>query len=211
MKSQLIPSIIARSQAELETRLKRISTLKPEQAHLDIMDGLFVKRTSLEFDLSLPKSMKYEAHLMMRDPLGWFVKNHRIISSVIIHYESKAHIHDFIKLAKKYKKSIGIAINPETPSEDIAQYLGLIKNVLVMTVHPGKYGSPFLPSVLNKIKYLRELNKKINIEVDGGITPETMRLCKRAGANQFVVGSFLQNAKNVKHAWHALEQAIILP
>ena len=208
MKSQLIPSIIARSQAELETRLKRISTLKPEQAHLDIMDGLFVKRTSLEFDLSLPKSMKYEAHLMMRDPQGWFVKNHRIISSVIIHYESKAHIHDFIKLAKKYKKQFGIAINPETPSEDIAQYLKRIDNVLVMAVHPGKYGSPFLPSVLNKIKYLRELNKKINIEVDGGITPETMRLCKRAGANQFVVGSFLQNAKDVKKAWNKLLRAL---
>lgn len=200
MKYTLIPSIIARSQTEMEKRLKKISVLKPKEIHLDIMDGLFVKRTSLEFDISLPKSTKYEAHLMIRDPLGWFVKNHRVISSVIIHYESKAHIHDFIKLAKKYKKSFGIAINPETPSEDIAQYLGLINNVLIMTVHPGKYGSPFLPSVLNKIKYLRRLNKKVNIEVDGGITPETLRLCRRAGANRFVIGSFLQNAKNVKKA-----------
>ena len=197
MNYHIIPSIIARSQAELETRLKKILALKPKQVHLDIMDGLFVKRTSLEFDISLPKSTAYEAHLMMRDPHGWFVKNRVSISSAIIHYESKAHIHDFIKLAKKYKKSFGIALNPETPSEDIAQYLGLIDNILVMTVHPGKYGSPFLPSVLNKIKRIRELNKKINIEVDGGITPENLRLCKRAGANQFLSSSYLQ--KPTKH------------
>src|SRR3989338_1176197 len=197
MNYHIIPSIIARSQAELETRLKKISLLKPKQVHLDIMDGLFVKRTSLEFDISLPKSTKYEAHLMMRDPHGWFIKNHRVIISVIIHYESKAHIHDFIKLAKKYKKSFGIALNPETPSEDIAQYLSLIENVLLMAVHPGKYGSPFLSSVLNKIKRIRELNKKIDIEVDGGITPETLRLCRCAGANQFVAGSFLQDRKSV--------------
>ncbi|HLC54161.1 MAG TPA: ribulose-phosphate 3-epimerase [Candidatus Nanoarchaeia archaeon] len=208
MNYHIIPSIIARSQAELETRLKKILALKPKQVHLDIMDGLFVKRTSLEFDISLPKSTAYEAHLMMRDPHGWFVKNRVSISSAIIHYESKAHIHDFIKLAKKYKKSFGIALNPETPSEDIAQYLGLIDNILVMTVHPGKYGSPFLPSVLNKIKRIRELNKKIDIEVDGGITPETLRLCRCAGANQFVAGSFLQNAKNVKKAWTELTRAL---
>ena len=114
MNYNIIPSIIARSQAELETRLKKILALKPKQVHLDIMDGLFVKRTSLEFDISLPKSTAYEAHLMMRDPHGWFVKNRVSISSAIIHYESKAHIHDFIKLAKKYKKSFGIALNPES-------------------------------------------------------------------------------------------------
>ena len=207
IKYQIIPSIIAHSQQELE---ERISKLKKHSKciHLDIMDGQFVKHTSIEFDFKIPKTIKTEAHLMLASPAPWLIHNNKKISCVIAHYNSETHMHDFIKLAKKYKLKVGVAINPEVPAEAITQYLKLIDKVHIMTVHPGNYGSPFLPETLNKIKYLRGLNPKMNIEVDGGIMPNTLNLCKQAGANQFVVGSYLQKSKNIKSAWKELNNLI---
>lgn len=208
MKETLIPSIIARSQEELVARIKKIAHLEHTQLHLDVMDGAFVKRTSLEFPFIVPSELVCEAHLMVRNPHGWLVKNHAEIDSFIIHYESETHLHECIKLAKKFKKKIGLALNPETDDEDVAQYLKLIDRVLVMTVHPGKYGSPFLPEMLEKIKHIRKRAPNLDIEVDGGITPKTIVACRDAGANQFVIGSYLQDAKDVGQAHATLLNAL---
>lgn len=208
MKYTLIPSLIARTQTELETRLNKIKPLRPRIIQLDVMDGQFVPHTSLAFEFTLPAKIAFEAHLMMNEPHGWLIKNHKKIESALIHYESKAHIHDFIALARKYKKKIGIAINPETPAEDIAQYMPHIDKVLIMTVHPGKYGAPFIPATLAKIDRLKEMHPKLQIQVDGGITPKTLFACAEAGAHQFVIGSYLQQAKNVKQAWKELAKII---
>ena len=124
------------------------------------MDGEFVEHTSIEFDFKLPRGVKAEAHLMLTSPTPWLIHNHKKISCVIAHYKSETHMHDFIKLAKKYKLKVGVAINPEVPAEAITQYLKLIDKVHIMTVRPGNYGSPFLPETLNKIKNLRQLNTK---------------------------------------------------
>ena len=104
MKYIIIPSIIAQSQKELEKRIKRIMSVKPALVQFDVMDGEFVKHTSLEFDFKIPKSFKLEGHLMLLDPHGWFMKHHTKISSVIIHYESNVHVHDMIKLANNNLK-----------------------------------------------------------------------------------------------------------
>ena len=205
MKQQIIPSIIAHSQKELNERISKLKK-HTRYLHLDIMDGEFVPQTSLEFDFKIPKKIKTEAHLMINSPKPWLVHNHNKIKCVIVHYKSETHIHDFIKLAKKYKLKVGLAINPEVPSEAISQYLKLVDKILIMTVKPGKYGSPFLSETLNKVKHLRELNSKIDIEVDGGINPKTLKLCKQAEANQFVVGSYLQRSKNINKSWKNIER-----
>jgi len=203
MEHQIIPSIIANSQRELEERIRKLGK-HSNFIQLDVMDGEFVTQTSLEFDFKLPKGVKAEAHLMVNDPRGWFAKHHTQVTSVIIHYESDVRVHEFIRIARKYRKKIGIGINPSTPSEDIAQYTKLVDKILVMTVKPGKYGASFISEALGKIKYLRGLNPMIDIEVDGGINPETLVLCERAGANQFVVGSYLQKSKDINKAWREL-------
>lgn len=205
MKYLIIPSIIATSQKELDKRLSKI--IPRTLVQLDVMDGLFVPHASMEFEFKLPAKYTYEAHLMVQNPEAWFVHNRHAISSVIIHYESRVHMHNMIKLAKKYKKKIGIALNPDSEAEDVRQYLKHINKVLIMTVHPGKYGSSFIPSMLHKINFLRGLAPNMDIEVDGGITPSTLAACKEAGANQFVVGSYLQNAHNYKKALFALQKA----
>ncbi len=207
MSFRIVPSIIAHNQAELDKRVAKIKSFS-KSIQLDVMDGEFVKQTSFEFDFKLPKGMKCEVHLMLVKPEGWYLKHKRSIKSVIVHYESNVRLHDFIEMVKRDKKKIGIAINPGTPAEAILQYLKLIDKVLIMTVEPGAYGSKFLSSVLPKITHIRglkALNHKLDIAVDGGMTPENIERCRMAGANEFIVGSYLQNSKDVKASWKALQ------
>lgn len=204
MKLELVPSLIASSQAELDSRYARIHKLA-STVQLDVMDGLFVPHTSLQFPFAL-KAKDYEAHLMVQDPFAWIHEHNA--DSFIIHYESKVHLHELIKLIRKKKSSVGLAINPKTPVESVSQYLDHIDMVLVMTVQPGAYGGRFLKQTLNKVAFLREKSPGLAIEVDGGITPETLPICKKAGANRFVVGSYLQKAKSVSEAWKKLQNMI---
>lgn len=205
MKLKIIPSIIAHSQDELERRIAKVRPVS-SFVQLDVMDNDFVKHSSLEFNIVLSRGVHAEAHLMMRQPMNWLKHNIKVIDSFIVHYESLADLNDCIDLAKSYKKKIGIALNPETDVEAIAQHLKHIDKVLIMTVHPGAYGAAFLPEVVRKISHIRQLAPACTIQVDGGITPLTMHLCKDAGAHEFVVGSYLQHASDIKHAWKQLEK-----
>ena len=94
------------------------------------------------------------------------------------------------------EKKVGIAIKPSTRLSKIKKYLPLLDEVLILTVHPGKYGAKFHPKSLEKVKQLRRLMPKMDIEVDGGINDKHIILAEKAGANLFVSGSYLQ--KNPK-------------
>jgi ribulose-phosphate 3-epimerase len=113
-------------------------------------------------------------------------------------------VYDLIDFIKSKKKKVGIAINPKTQVKKISQFLDFVDLVLVMTVNPGNYGSKFLPKMLNKIKEIRKLNKNIEIEVDGGMNDKTIGKAAKAGANRFVVGSYLQKSENVNKAMKGL-------
>ena len=207
MKLSIIPSVIANNQLELEKRIKKLPK-SLVNVQLDVMDGSFVPGFSLDFDFILPKGRIYEAHLMARNPEPWFSQAHKKINSVLIHYESQAHLEEFIALAKGYKKKVGIAINPETEIENIIPYIKWVDKVLIMTVHPGKYGSDFLLETVEKVRKLRVLMPKLTIQVDGGINPQTIGHAAGAGANEFVVGSFIQNSKDISKANHELQSAL---
>lgn len=200
MKNKIIPAIIANSQEELE---KRINKVKDHLSilQLDIMDGKFVPTHSLDFDFKLPKTnCKYEAHLMVNNPEEWVEKNWKIADVILVHIESTKEPEKIIELVKNKGKKIGFVLNPETPIEKIKPYLNQIDQVLIMTVDPGYYGSPFLPETLEKVKELRKLKPNLNIEVDGGINADTIKQAYKAGANLFVCGSYLQKSQDVKKA-----------
>lgn len=218
MNLQIIPSIIAHSVEEARERINKLVNF----AHLfqlDVMDGTFVKEKSF-MRLALDKlpnrhcvrermyALTYESHLMLVNPKHWYLKNRDILQGIIVHYESKTNLNEFIVQVRADNKTIGIALNPETDAESVIPYLKLIDKILVMTVNPGRYGAPFISAMLPKIKRLRELAPTLDIEVDGGITPETLVQCRHAGANQFVVGSYLQNAKDIKSAFHAITHVL---
>lgn len=196
MKKIIVGSIIAKSQRELNKRIKKVNSIKFLQ--LDIMDGKFVKSKSFDFNFKLPKSHKYEAQLMIKNPERWIEKNWEKISTIIFHIESTKNPEKIIKLIKSKKRKIGIAISPKTNVNKIKPHLSNVNMVLIMTVTPGYYGSKFLHDALKKVKEIRKLSKKINIEVDGGISDKTIGYARKAGANMFVVGSYLQNSKDVK-------------
>jgi len=206
MKYKIIPSLIAKNQKELNQRIKKLKN-KFETMQLDIMDGEFVSAKSLDFNFITPHK-NYEAHLMIDNPEVWTIGNKQNVKTLIVHIESLRNPDEMIKLAKKEKKKLYFAVKPQTEISKVKKYLKKIDGVLILTVEPGNYGGRFIPQMLNKVKELRKLNKTFDIEVDGSMNPETIKLAKQAGANRFVVGSYLQKSKDINKTIKELKMSL---
>jgi len=208
LKKNIIPAIIAKNQDELEERIKKVADIV-DIIQLDFMDGRFVPNNSIDFDFKLPKTKcKFESHLMINDPEYWIENNASKVDTILVHYESIKDPMAIICQVKDKNKKVGFVLNPETPISKIENYLNNLDQVLIMTVNPGFYGSPFLPEMLEKITDLRNIKPELNIEVDGGIVPDTIGLVNRAGANMFVSGSYIVKSKNVEESIINLKKLI---
>ena len=209
MKKIVIPAIIAKNQTELELRIKKVQNFA-EIIQLDFMDGVFVSNHSIDFDFNIPNiDCLIEAHLMVKNPVEWIVKNHLKIDMILTHFETLINPQKVIDIVRNEGKKIGFVLNPETSLDEIVDYLDQLDQVLIMTVNPGFYGSPFIPEIVNKISKLREISPNINIEVDGGITDKTINIVDEAGANMFVSGSYIIKSKNIKQAFNSLNKIVI--
>jgi ribulose-phosphate 3-epimerase len=198
MKKTIVPAVIAKSQDELERILDKIGD-HAGLIQLDIMDGKFVPNHSLHFDFQLPqKKFIYEAHLMVDSPDDWIGSFGKKVDTIIVHFESASFSRKTIRSIKTKGKKAALAVNPETEIENVFDYLDDLDQILIMTVNPGFYGSPFLPEVKGKISRLRTMKPDLDIEVDGGIGPETIALVNEAGANLFVSGSYLVKSNNLQ-------------
>ena len=207
-KKKIIPAIIAKTQDELDDLLSKVSNLV-DIIQLDIMDNKFVPNTSLFFDFKVPKtSCLFEAHLMIMDPEKWINENWEKVDTILVHYESCNNHKKIISMVKNKGKKIGFVLNPETSTQCLRNLIDEIDQVLIMTVNPGFYGSPFLPEMLDKIVELRNMKPELNIEVDGGITDKTIDLVDKAGANMFVSGSYIMKAENVNEPINNLKKHI---
>ena len=207
-EKKIIPAIIAKSQMELDELLLKIIDIV-EIAQLDVMDQKFVPNSSLFFDFKLPKtSCFFEAHLMIENPEDWIEKNWKKVDTILVHYESCSNPKNIITYVKNKGKKVGFVLNPETPIEKISGFIDDIDQVLIMTVNPGFYGSPFLTEMLEKINELRNLKSNIEIEVDGGITDKTINLVDKAGANLFVSGSYIMKSDNVTNSINILKKLL---
>lgn len=206
MTAKIIPAIIAKSQQELEEKINLVKDFT-DLIQLDIMDGIFVPNESLNFDFQLPETnCNFEAHLMVENPDDWVRKNWQKVNAILIPIETCGNPADLIGFLKG-KKSAGFALNPETPLEKIKEYLNQIDQVLIMTVNPGFYGSKFLPETLDKVGELRKLKPEMDVEVDGGVNPETIGKACEAGVNLFVSGSYIMNSENPKEAIEILKKS----
>jgi ribulose-phosphate 3-epimerase len=204
MKKIVVPAVIAKNQEELEGILEKIAGIA-DLIQLDIMDGDFVPNHSLDFGFRLPQGKyTYEAHLMVRDPDKWIKSRGDMMDTIIAHFESPITTPATIKRIQEIGKKAALALNPETEIERIADYLDSLDQVLIMTVNPGFYGSPFLPEVLTKITKLRQMKPELDIEVDGGIKPDTIGMVDKAGANLFVSGSYLVKSDNMQERINVL-------
>ncbi len=197
MKKIIVPAVIAKDQEELDAILQKISG-NVDLVQLDIMDGKFVPNHSLDFDFELDGKYKYEAHLMVETPDIWIETYGKRIDTIIAHFEATPNPEKTIWIIKNLGKKAALALNPDTGIEQVMDYLKDLDQVLIMTVHPGFYGSPFLPKVMDKITQLRQLRPELDVEVDGGINPETIAMTNKAGANMFVSGSYLVKADDME-------------
>lgn len=204
---EIVPAIIAKNQSELNTKLNKVKN-KTRLIHLDVMDGVFVKNSSLNFDFKLPEKLTYEAHLMVNNPLEWVEKHGSKVNTVIFHVESCDNVERLINKVKGLGLKVGVALNPETPVEKIERVLDSVDKVLIMTVKPGRYGGEFIPQVLSKVVHLSSLHPNTVIEVDGGINPETILKAKMSGAEFFVSGSYVVLSKNSLKAINKLRESL---
>lgn len=182
----------------LELSIKELSKTPIDFIHLDIMDGKFVSNTTYSIDDArkiIDNSKKLDVHLMVNDiekyVLDFSTLNPKFIT---FHYEATSNIKYYIDLIKSLSIKVGIAINPETDVRVLDEYLKDIDLVLIMSVKPGAGGQKFIPSSINKVKYLMEMKKNNNysylVSIDGGVNSDTI---KDINTDIVVVGSFLTN------------------
>lgn len=199
MSIKISPSILASDYANLESELNRISA--SDLIHVDVMDGHFVPNISIGAPVvaSIKKvcDIPFDVHLMISNPLQYAEDFAKAGADIIcFHAESDSDIQETIDKIVSLGKKPAIAIKPKTEVDVVLPYLDQLAMVLVMTVEPGFGGQSFMESTMPKIEKIREINKDIDIEVDGGINAETIKIASKAGANVFVAGSAVFKAEN---------------
>ncbi|MBU0457785.1 MAG: hypothetical protein ABH824_07770 [Nanoarchaeota archaeon] len=207
MKQKILPSVMAKSQKELNDYFKRLKGAT-KHIHLDVGDGKFVPSKVLNFNFKLSKQFQYNAHLMMKNPQKWIEKNLKTIDIFIPQIEEIKSPQKYIDWIKSKKKKVAFALKPETKMEVIKPYLKNIEIILILTVHPGFYGAKFLRSPLKKISWIKKINPRIKIIVDGGMHPTTIGEAAKAGADYFVSGSYTSKSDNPKRQIKKLLKAI---
>ncbi|MCI6361265.1 MAG: ribulose-phosphate 3-epimerase [Eubacterium coprostanoligenes] len=198
-KVKISPSILASDYANLQSELERIST--SDLIHVDVMDGHFVPNISIGAPVTAACKkvcdVPFDVHLMISNPLDYAEDFAKAGADIIcFHSECDSDTEETINKILSLGKKAGLAIKPATPIDEVVKYLDRLSMVLVMTVEPGFGGQSFMESTMPKVEAIRKINPDIDIEVDGGINAETIKIAAKAGANVFVAGSAVFKSEN---------------
>jgi len=197
MTIRILPSLLAADFGALAAEIGRVAASGADALHLDVMDAHFVPNLSFGPDVvalarRVAPELNRNVHLMMTRPDLYLETFARAGAQTIqIHVEADCDLHVELPRIRALGLRAGLVLNPETPVARVFPYLGLCDELLVMTVHPGYGGQSFVADCLPKVSAVRARCPGLDVMVDGGVNAETAPLAARAGANQFVAGSFL--------------------
>ncbi len=192
---KIAPSILSADFARLGEEVRALDEAGCDYIHVDVMDGHFVPNITIGPDvikrLRRHTEKVFDVHLMI-DPVDAFIERFADVGSdiITIHVEASTHLDRSLQLIRSLGKKAGVSLNPATSPEAVAYVIDKVDLILVMSVNPGFGGQPFIRSQLEKIRALRAMigSHAIELEVDGGITPDNAPEIIAAGANVLVAG-----------------------